>query len=137
MKVIRLALMGFGSAGQALAKLLVEKEERIKEKYNVKVQVIAIATKTRGNLVDAWGIDLEQALKNVENSGRFDKILGATDDFTALEIAEKVEYDVLVELTPLEFNSGKHAIEHIRAALSGENMRLQQIKDRLHGHIMN
>lgn len=118
MKVVRLALMGFGSAGQALARLLLEKEERIKEKYDTQVQVIAITTKTRGNLVDAWGIDLEKALKNMENSGRFDKVMDITEEFTSQEIAEKVDYDVLVEMTPLEFNSGKVAIDHIRAALS-------------------
>lgn len=118
MKEIRLAFMGFGSAGQALAKLLLEQEEQIRKEYGTKVSVVAIATKTRGNLIDAWGIDLDKALKNIETSGRFDKVLGASETMTAQEIAEKVDYDILVELTPLEFSTGKHAIEHVKAALS-------------------
>lgn len=117
MKELKLALMGFGSAGQAFAKMLLEKDEEIRKKYNTKVSVVAITTKTRGNLVDAWGIDLDKALKNMENSGRFDKILGTLENATSQTIADTVNYDVLVELTPLEFHSGKIAADHIRGAL--------------------
>lgn len=118
MKELKLALMGFGSAGQAFARMLQEKEEEIRKKYDTRVLVVAIATKTRGNLVDAWGIDLEKALKNMENSGRFDKILGTLEHATSQTIADTVNYDVLVEMTPLEFsNSGKIATDHIRSAL--------------------
>lgn len=117
MKELKLALMGFGSAGQAFARMLLEKDEEIRQKYDTRVLVVAITTKTRGNLVDAWGIDLDKALKNMENSGRFDKILGTLENATSQTIADTVNYDVLVEMTPLEFHSGKIATEHIRSAL--------------------
>lgn len=117
MKKLRLALIGFGNAGQAFARILLEKEEVLRKKYDTRVVVVAITTKTRGNLVDAWGIDLDKALKNVENSGRFDKILGFSESSTSQDIVDKVDYDVLVELTPLEFSSGKVASNHIRGAL--------------------
>lgn len=117
MKEVKLALIGFGNAGQAFAKILLEKEEVLRKKYNTRVTVVAITTKTRGNLVDAWGIDLDKALKNVQNSGRFDKILGFSENSTSQNIVDKVDYDVLIELTPLEFASGKVATNHIRGAL--------------------
>ncbi|MCB6994665.1 hypothetical protein LI177_14365 [bacterium 210820-DFI.6.37] len=117
MKELKLALIGFGNAGQAFAKMLLEKEEELEKRYDTRIVVVAITTKTRGNLVDAWGIDLDKALKNVQNSGRFDKILGFSENSTSQGIVDKVEYDVLVELTPLEFNSGKIATNHIRGAL--------------------
>lgn len=117
MKELKLALIGFGNAGQAFAKMLLEKEEEVRKKYNTRITVVAITTKTRGNLIDAWGIDLDKALKNVQNSGRFDKILGFSENSTSQSIVDKVDYDVLVELTPLEFSSGKIAANHIRGAL--------------------
>ena len=117
MKELRLALIGFGSAGQAFAKMLMEKEEEIRKKHNTRVIVVAITTKTRGNLVDAWGIDLDKALKNIQNSGRFDKVLGYSENSMSQDIADKVEYDILVELTPLEFASVKVATKHIKGAL--------------------
>lgn len=118
MKELRLALIGFGNAGQAFAKMLLEKEKEIRRRYDTRVIVVAITTKTRGNLVDAWGIDLDKALKNVQNSGRFDKILGFSENSTSQSIIDKVEYDVLIELTPLEFSSGKIASNHIKGALN-------------------
>lgn len=117
MRELKLALIGFGNAGQAFARLLLEKEEEVRKNYDTRITVVAITTKTRGNIVDAWGIDLDKALKNVQNSGRFDKILGFSENSTSQDIIDKVDYDVVVELTPLEFSSGKIATEHIRGAL--------------------
>ena len=39
MKELRLALLGFGNAGRAFAKLLLEKEEKIKERFGYGVYV--------------------------------------------------------------------------------------------------
>lgn len=117
MKELKLALIGFGNAGQAFAEMLLEKEKEIRERYQTRIIVVAITTKTRGNLVDAWGLDLDKALKNIRYSGRFDKSLGFVDNSSSQPIVDKVDYDVLIELTPLEFSSGKIATNHIRGAL--------------------
>ncbi|MGN0719893.1 MAG: hypothetical protein ACI4LQ_08765, partial [Anaerovoracaceae bacterium] len=50
-KVWKLALLGFGNAGQAFAKMLLDHEEEIASSYGAKVVVTAIATGSRGNLV--------------------------------------------------------------------------------------
>lgn len=117
MKEIRVALIGFGNAGQAFSQMLLDKEKELRTRYNTRVIVVAVTTKTRGNLVDAWGIDLDKALKNIQNSGRFDKVLGFSENSTSQSIIDTVDYDVLVELTPLEFSSGKVATNHVRGAL--------------------
>lgn len=118
MREVKLALVGFGSAGQAFARMLMDKEQALKEKYNTRVTVVAITTKTRGNLVDAWGLDLDKALKNIEHSGRFEKILGYSEYTSSQEVIDNVDYDVMIELTPLQFSSGKIATNHVRGALS-------------------
>ena len=46
-------------AVRAFMNLLMEKEEEVRKKYNTRITVVAITTKTRGNLIDAWGIDLD------------------------------------------------------------------------------
>ncbi|MDD6815388.1 MAG: hypothetical protein PUE84_02940 [Firmicutes bacterium] len=47
LKVWKLALLGFGNAGQAFAKMLLEHEEEIASNYGAKVVVTAIATGSR------------------------------------------------------------------------------------------
>ncbi|MDO4546450.1 MAG: hypothetical protein Q4C25_09850 [Bacillota bacterium] len=117
MKTINVALLGFGSVGQSFAQLLLEKREEIEKKYDTTVNVVAITTKTRGNLVDAWGIDLERVLKNIQDTGVFPKMSETMLQRNSLDVAEAVEYDVLVEMTPLEFATGQMATDHVKAAL--------------------
>ncbi|MFR4357395.1 MAG: hypothetical protein ACLT4O_08150, partial [Clostridia bacterium] len=102
MKKLNVALVGFGSLGQSFARILLEKKEEIEKEYETTVNVVAITTKTRGNLVDAWGIDLARVLKNVEETGVFPNQHKTVLHKTSLEIAEAVDYDVLIEMTPLD-----------------------------------
>ncbi len=122
MKKIRLALLGFGNAGQAFAKLLLEKQDLIEKKYNCKVIVTAIATNSKGNLLCPEGIDLNEILEELQKNGKFSN-KGLLSDMGAIEIATRAEYDVLVEMTPLNIFSGQPAISHIEAAFArGKNV---------------
>ena len=82
MKKLNVALVGFGSLGQSFARILLEKKEEIEKEYETTVNVVAITTKTRGNLVDAWGIDLARVLKNVEETGVFPNQHKTSQDVT-------------------------------------------------------
>ncbi len=119
MKVLKLALLGFGNAGQAFGRMLLDHEEEIIKTYDTKVIVTAIATGSRGNLVCAEGIDLQRALADLDTetggSGRFtdDRALSS---LTTMEIVEQADFDVLVEMTPLNIFTGQPAISHIEGA---------------------
>ncbi len=117
MKKLNVALLGFGNLGQSFARILLEKKNQIEKEYDTTVNVVAITTKTRGNLIDAWGIDLQRVLNNVEETGVFQNQHKTVLHKTALEIASAVDYDVLIEMTPLDINAGHIATEHIMAAL--------------------
>ena len=117
MKKINVALLGFGSLGQSFAKLLLEKKNEIEKNYDTTVNVVAITTKTRGNLVDAWGIDLERVLNNIQETGVIPKTNEMMIQRNSLDVAETVEYDVLIEMTPLELAAGHMATDHVMAAL--------------------
>lgn len=114
MKEIRLALLGFGNAGQAFAKLLLEKNNDITGTLGTRVLIVAIATKSRGTIVDENGFDLEKICREIEEDGKFSNPV----KLTAMEVANQAEYDVLVELTPLEIFSGQPAIDHIKAGMN-------------------
>lgn len=137
-KKIRLALLGFGNAGQAFAALLASKRGEIKERYGKDVQVTAIATASKGNLLAASGasaaageageagagaaaraeeIDIDAVLADLAQHGRFtDRALLCELD--TMEIVKTADYDVLIEMTPLNILSGRPAIDHIEAAFA-------------------
>lgn len=116
MKILKLALLGFGNCGQALAKLLIEKHKDIEEKYDTDVKVVAIATARKGNIVCDDGINLSLALKDLEKNGRFtdEKILC---NMSTMEIVSKVDYDAICEMTPLNIMTGQPATDHIKKAI--------------------
>ena len=118
-KVFKLALLGFGNAGQAFAKMLMAKHDEIEAMYGADVRVTAIATNSKGNLVKAEGIDLSKALEDVQGKGRFDDE-GAKSTLTTMEIVEKADYDAIAEMTPLNIFTGEPAISHIEAAIKRE-----------------
>lgn len=116
-KPFDLALLGFGNAGRAFARLLLEKQEEIRGLYGREVRVTAIATGSRGSLVSKTGVDLARALTEIEEQGRFDEAGGAYSSMNAMEIAARADYDALAELTPLAIFFGQPAIDHIKTAL--------------------
>ena len=118
MKNIRLAILGFGNAAQSFTSLLLDKEGGIYKDYGVKPLVTAIATRTRGSLYNPQGIDLRQALEDIALKGHFTEGGEGFSSFSSFDVVEKAEYDVLIELTPLNILSGEPAIQHIKGAFA-------------------
>lgn len=96
---MRLALLGFGHVGRALARLLVDQRGRHP------FAVTAIVTQRHGNVIDPRGIDLEQAL------GR-DSFGGGSPLPVAM-----LDADAVVDLTPLDARTGGPGLAYIRDAL--------------------
>lgn len=118
MRELKVAMLGFGNAGRAFAKIVLDKHEKIKRDHSCDVKIVAIATGSRGSLVNESGVDLAKALKDVGTMGRFNEESADFSRMVSMEIAEEVDYDVLIELTPLAIFSGQPAIDHIKAALN-------------------
>lgn len=118
MKNYKIVLLGFGNAGQEFARLLQEKLLEIRNQFQSDVNVVAITTKSRGNLIYNDGIDLEKACSDIKNLGKFDKDSAAYSDHDSMWVVENVDYDILIEATPLEIRTGQPAINHIKGALA-------------------
>lgn len=118
MEDLKLALLGFGNAGQAFAKLLMNKTDEIEKAYGRNVIVTAIATNTKGNLIGSNGIDLSRILDDLEKTGKF-RCEDYLTEMTTVEIVKNADYDVLMEMTPLNIKTGQPAISHIEEAIRG------------------
>ncbi|KON30319.1 hypothetical protein AC482_04115 [miscellaneous Crenarchaeota group-15 archaeon DG-45] len=114
---MRLALIGFGNVGQAFARLLLSKREWLREALELDVEVAAVATLTRGSLMSDGALDLGRVLSEIGGRGSLTGYGPESTGLSALEIIEGCGADLMVELTTLNIESGRPAIDHIRAAL--------------------
>ncbi|MGF6375194.1 homoserine dehydrogenase [Clostridiales Family XIII bacterium PM5-7] len=116
MNELKVAILGFGNAGQAFGKMVCDKEKEIEQAYGKKIKVTAIATHSKGTIINARGIDLKKAYTDAETIGKFAPDTEGLCDATTFEVIEQADYDVICELTPLNIFTGQPAIDHIKKA---------------------
>ncbi len=95
---MRLALLGFGNVGRALARLLESRRPAWP------FQIVGIHTARHGTALDPVGLSADPS---------FGPAAGSVAEFL-----DRAGAEVLVELTPLDPVSGEPAISHIRAAFA-------------------
>ncbi len=117
MPPVRLALLGFGSVGQALARLLLRKREELRQRYNLDFVVTGIATRHHGAALDPQGLDLEKALRLAEAGERLDVLSKVTPPEDGIAFVQQVAAEVLFENTPVNYDTGEPAVTHLRIAL--------------------
>ncbi len=113
---MRLLFVGFGTVGQGLAELLVEKRAWLKEHHGFTWTVTGIADTLKGSAYDPRGLDLERALKLVEK-GESLAALGPSE-WGVVEMIQQAQADALVEATYTDIKTAEPATSHIRAALT-------------------
>lgn len=118
----KVALIGFGTVSQGLAKLLLEKSESLKRQYGVEFQVVAITTHSRGSVYDPEGIDLNVALGAIQN-GSLAAYPKGTKGWDSLQTISEAHADVVVENTWTNLEDAEPALAHFKAALeSGKHL---------------
>ena len=106
MRTIRMALIGYGNVGKAFAEMLLRKGDYLRETFDAEVKITAICTKHLGGCVCPGGIDTKALTDDM-----FDRLLDAR------AVIDAGEYDIMVELTPINIMTGMPATEHVRRAL--------------------
>jgi len=115
---MRLMFIGFGTVGQGLAELLLEKKEHLSHKYEFEFVVTGISDINKGSLYDPEGIDLEKAINVLREKGKLDSSCGPVYKQSALSMIQNKDADVVVEATYTDIKTGEPATAHIRTALS-------------------
>jgi len=112
----KLALLGFGNVGRATAELLLRKQTELKENYNISFDVVGIATGSRGRAINPDGLDLAKILPAIQ-AGQSLEQFSRVASSDSLDFIKKCGADVLFENSPVNYETGQPAIDHIRCAL--------------------
>ena len=111
MAALRLLLAGFGNVGRRFVEILSEREA-YPGLSEFAVAIVGLTTGRHGAWLDPAGLAPGTILERYRTCGGFPGSL------TTLEAVRALDFDVLVELSPLSIaGRGEPAIAHVRAAL--------------------
>ncbi|MCJ7581715.1 MAG: homoserine dehydrogenase [Candidatus Aminicenantes bacterium] len=114
---MKLLFVGFGTVGQGLAELILEKKEQLKEEFGLKYSVVGISDELKGSLLNTNGLDLSEALKRAKAGKNISEDSSDKFDGNALEMICQSGADVMLEATYTDIKTGEPAVSHVREAL--------------------
>lgn len=117
MRELRLAFLGFGNVGQALARLLLSKRAELKDRYALSWRAVGLMTGTHGAALDDDGLDLERALELSARDMNLDPLSKLPPPPDSQAFISGCRADILFENTPVSYADGEPALSHIRSAL--------------------
>ncbi|ADM28555.1 Homoserine dehydrogenase [Ignisphaera aggregans DSM 17230] len=116
---VNVAIIGFGSVGRALARVLALKRRDIYNRYGINISIVAIVD-SKGMAIKPEGFDEYELLKLSElprSSVNMFKPY-AVDGVDLEKLYNTVTPDIHVELTPSDYSTGKPGVDNVFFAIS-------------------
>lgn len=125
----KIALIGFGTVGQGLCEILLDKEEYLNEKYGFDWQIVAVSDPVKGSVYCPDGLNVSKLLKLASDGISLDKYECKCDKakaqygWDALKTIRESNADTVCELAFTNVETGQPAIDHCKAAFeTGKNI---------------
>lgn len=113
---MRIIFIGFGTVGQGLAELLIDKETALEKSRGLKITTVGISDKDKGGVFSQEGIDLKTVLDHLKTRGTLEGVKNYNKE-DALSLIRHAEADVLIEATPTDIKTAEPATSFVRAAM--------------------
>jgi homoserine dehydrogenase len=109
---MRIFIAGFGTVGQGLAEVLDSREIFFKKRYGENVKIVGVMD-SKTYVTDPEGLaPMDLVSRKAET-----KRVGSRTYTDALEVLDSVDYDILVEVSPTNYETGGQGLKNIVHAL--------------------
>ncbi len=109
---MRIFIAGFGTVGQGLAEVLESREMFFKKRYGENVKIVGVMD-SKTYVTDPEGLaPMDLVSRKAET-----KRVGSRTYSDALEVLDSVDYDILVEVSPTNYETGGQGLKNIVHAL--------------------
>ena len=109
----KIALIGFGTVGQGLVEILMEKRAELNRRYGYEWSITGVCDNRFGTACDAEGLNPETLLGEAA-AGAFTT---SSRDWDVMRFLDECAADVVVEMTYTNLEDGEPATSHCRRAL--------------------
>jgi len=119
----KLAFIGFGTVGQGLSEILIEKKDMLSKKYDFHYSVVAISDFVKGSVYDKNGLDIKKILELVKKGKKIDEYPTGKKGMDSLTTIKETNADTIIEITYTDIKTGEPATTHIKTAINaGKNV---------------
>ena len=119
----KLAFIGFGTVGQGLTEILIDKKQMLEKKFDFHWTVVAISDKLKGSVYEENGLDMKKILELVKSGKKIDEYPTGIKGLDSIETIKKTNANTIVEVTYTDIKTGEPALTHIKTALNeGKNV---------------
>jgi len=121
--LFKLAFVGFGTVGQGLSEILIEKKEMLENKFNFQWKVVAISDVVKGSVYEEDGLDMKKILELVKSGKKIDEYPTGIKNLNSIDTIKKTNANTIVEVTFTDVKTGEPALTHIKTAINeGKNV---------------
>ncbi|UFT99181.1 homoserine dehydrogenase [Radiobacillus kanasensis] len=120
---MKIAFIGFGGVGQALAELLHTRRQHLLETYGLDTQVVAVSDVMKGAVYHPEGLDIPTLLREVRENGsvtEYPDHTGLIKGWDSIQTIEQSNADMIVEVTFTDVETGQPAIDHCKCAFTNK-----------------
>ena len=115
--LFRLAFIGFGTVGQGLAEILIEKKDMLSKKFDFQWNIVAISDFKKRSVYDKNGLDMNKILNLVKSGKKLDQYPGGIKGLDSIQTIKKTNSNAIIEVTYTDIKTGEPALTHIKTAL--------------------
>jgi len=134
---MKITLVGFGIVGRSFIDLLDLRSTELKKNYGLNIEVVAIVDRG-GAAISRKGVNLKKVLEIKKHTGTVSSIKRyGNHEWSACEVIEEVESDMVVSVTPSNFKTGEPGRTIIEKALSSGEHVVTADKAALAGSLPN
>jgi homoserine dehydrogenase len=112
-----IAFIGFGTVGQGLTEILLEKKEMLAKKHDFHYTVVGISDIVKGSVYDENGLDLRKVLELVKHNKKLDEYPTGIKGMNSLRMINETTADTIIEVTFTDVKTGEPALTHVKTAL--------------------
>ena len=116
MKRVGLALIGLGNVGRRFLRLLIDRDDMLREKYGLAFSIHCVVDSS-GVAVSDHGFDLPSLLEHKLRGLKLRELHEFDEGLTLAVALDSVQCEILLEASPVDLNTGNPGLSNCRTAL--------------------
>ncbi|HKM09839.1 MAG TPA: homoserine dehydrogenase [Candidatus Methanomethylophilaceae archaeon] len=112
---MRIFITGFGTVGQGVAEVIHSRRDLFKERYGDDVRIVGVMDSTT-YVTDSKGLAPLDLVKRKNEK----KKVGDKTYTNALDVLDSIDYDILIEVSPTDYDTGGQGLKNIVHALENK-----------------